>query len=538
MEYTEDEISQAMELYPSLWIEKHHIKNEVGIPIEFKDRKFLKAIYDDMSPLQAILKAPQIGLTTTQIIKSLYVAKKLQKQIIYTLPTSEDIKDMAGGKVNRVIAQNPVLLEWVKDHSTVEQKSVGGSIIYYRGTWTSKAAMMVSSDLNIHDETDASNRETIVQYETRLAAKNTGWRWYFSHPSIVGNGIDEYWQKSDMKEWFILCSTCKEWQFMEWPLSVDQQRMCYQCKFCGGIITDQDRREGHWRKKFPEAEFSGYHIPQLICPWIPASKIVKDFKEKEAQYFHNFVLALPYADNKSKVTLETIKGLLTDERQYKGRILFGVDTGIKIRWTYGDMNGLIEMGECDNYKELQREVDKHKDWIMVIDQGGDIIGVREFAENNQGKVFLCTFVQDKKSMTLMKWGEGEEYGRVLVDRNRLIQLTVDEMNDKRIKLYGNLEKWWNMWLHWSHMYRIVDEDKMGNLVYVWERSDRNDFALAMAYYRVAYDRFAENESTFEGGSSVDDGVPEAPYRYADGTTDGVKLTMPEITSKSDDWRFR
>jgi len=527
-----------MELYPSLWIEKHHIKNEVGIPIEFKDRKFLKAIYDDMSPLQAILKAPQIGLTTTQIIKSLYVAKKLQKQIIYTLPTSEDIKDMAGGKVNRVIAQNPVLLEWVKDHSTVEQKSVGGSIIYYRGTWTSKAAMMVSSDLNIHDETDASNRETIVQYETRLAAKNTGWRWYFSHPSIVGNGIDEYWQKSDMKEWFILCSTCKEWQFMEWPLSVDQQRMCYQCKFCGGIITDQDRREGHWRKKFPEAEFSGYHIPQLICPWIPASKIVKDFKEKEAQYFHNFVLALPYADNKSKVTLETIKGLLTDERQYKGRILFGVDTGIKIRWTYGDMNGLIEMGECDNYKELQREVDKHKDWIMVIDQGGDIIGVREFAENNQGKVFLCTFVQDKKSMNLIKWGEGEEYGRVLVDRNRMIQLVVDEMNDKRILLYGNLEKWWNMWLHWSHMYRIVDEDKMGNLVYVWERSDRNDFCLAMVYQRIAYDRFAENESTFEGGSSVDDGVPEAPYRYADGTTDGIKLTMPEITSKSDDWRFR
>jgi len=88
------------------------------------------------------------------------------------------------------------------------------------------------------------------------------------------------------------------------------------------------------------------------------------------------------------------------------------------------------------------------------------------------------------------------------------------------------------------MYRIVDEDKMGNLVYVWERSDRNDFALAMAYYRVAYDRFAENESTFEGGSSVDDGVPEAPYRYHDGTTDGIKLTMPEITSKSDDWRFR
>jgi hypothetical protein len=237
------------------------------------------------------------------------------------------------------------------------------------------------------------------------------------------------------------------------------------------------------------------------------------------------------------VTLETIKNILTDKEQRKGRILFGVDTGIKIRWSYGDMNGLIEMGECANYKELQREVDKHKDWVMVMDNGGDIIGAREFADANKGKVFLCTFVQDKKSIVLIKYGEGEEYGRVLVDRNRLIQMTVDEMNDKRILLRGNLEKWWNMWLHWSHMYRIVDEDKMGNLVYVWERSDRNDWAIAMCYYRVAYDRFVENESTFEGGSSIEDGVPEAPYRKLDGTMDGIKLTMPEVSGRSDDWRF-
>ena len=531
-------IDQQMAVSPFVFINVKGIKSERGLPLVFDDRPFLKDIVEDMSPLQAVLKAPQIGATVIFTIKILWVAMFLKKDIIYTLPTMSDVYEMVGDKINRIIAQNKIFQDWTHDRDTVEQKKIGENMIRWRGTFTTKSATMFSSQLNIHDEIDASNPEVITQYETRQQAEPGGWRWYFSHPSVVGNGIDQYWQKSDMKEWFILCSACKEWQFMEWPLSVDQQRMCYQCKFCGEVITDQDRREGHWRKKFPEAEFSGYHIPQLICPWIPASKIVKDFKEKEAQYFHNFVLALPYADNKSKVTLETIKGLLTDERQAKGRILFGVDTGIKIRWTYGDMNGLIEMGECDNYKELQREVDKHKDWIMVIDQGGDIIGVREFAENNKGKVFLCTFVKDKKSMTLMKWGEGEEYGRVLVDRNRLIQLTVDEMNDKRIKLYGNLEKWWNMWLHWSHMYRIVDEDKMGNLVYVWERSDRNDFALAMAYYRVAYDRFAENESTFEGGSSVDDGVPEAPYRYHDGTTDGIKLTMPEITSKSDDWRFR
>lgn len=522
---------------PYLFIKGQDIKSERGIPLSFRDRPYLKDILEDMSPLQAILKAPQIGATVIFTIKIFWCAMFLKKDIIYTLPTMSDVFDMVGDKINRIIAQNPIFQRWTKDHDTIEQKKIGDNMIRWRGTFTSKSATMVSSQLNIHDEVDASKNESIVQYETRQQADPGGWRWYFSHPSVVGNGIDIYWQKSDQKEWFILCSSCKEWQFLEWPLSVDQARKCYQCKFCGNEIGDQDRRRGHWRKKLPEAEFSGYHISQLICPWIPASKIIKDFKEKDAQYFHNFVLALPYADNKSKVTLETIRNLLTEETQRKGRVLFGVDTGIKIRWTYGDMNGLIEMGECDNYKELQREVDKHSDWIMVMDAGGDIIGSKEFAETNKGKVFLCYFQKDKKSMQLVKWGEGEEYGRVIVDRNRIIQLTVDEMNDRRIPLKGNLEKWWNMWLHWSHMYRIVDEDRMGNLVYVWERSDRNDWAIAMVYYRIAYERFAENESSFVGGSTADSGVPEAPYRQIDGTMEGIRLTMPEVNRKEDDWRF-
>ena len=63
-------------------------------------------------------------------------------------------------------------------------------------------SMMVSSDLNIHDELDASDSSVILQYETRLQAKSNGRRWYFSHPSVAGFGVDTYWQQSDKKEWF------------------------------------------------------------------------------------------------------------------------------------------------------------------------------------------------------------------------------------------------------------------------------------------------------------------------------------------------
>ena len=132
MEYTDEEISQAMELHPSLWVLKHSIKNESGFPIEFTKHAFMRDLYDDMSPLQVWLKPPQIGATVCQILKSFYVAKKMKKQIIYTLPTQSDINAMAGVTINRLVAQNPVLGSWVKDHDTVEQKSVGDSIISYR----------------------------------------------------------------------------------------------------------------------------------------------------------------------------------------------------------------------------------------------------------------------------------------------------------------------------------------------------------------------------------------------------------------------
>ncbi len=526
------------EVSPYLFIKNHDIKNEQGISISYKDRQFLIDILQDMSPLQVILKAPQIGATVTFTNKILWCARYLHKDIIYTLPTQGDVFEMVGGKINRIIAQNPIYKQWTKDHDTVEQKTIGDSIIYWRGTFTTKQAMMVSSQINIHDEVDASNPLVIEQYETRQQAQMGGWRWYFSHPSIEGAGIDKYWRMSDQREWFIKCPVCEEWQFLEWPDSIDMARECYQCKACKAEIKDEVRRKGHFRKKNPNAEYAGWHIPQLMCAWIPAKKIIKDFKEKEKQYFYNFVLALPYADNKSKVTLETIKKLLQPARPRKGRIMFGVDTGIKIRWVVGDMNGLIDMGECDTYEELQRECDKYKDWIAVIDQGGDIIGVRQFQENNKAKVFLCYFQQDKKSMTIIKWGENDEYGRVMADRNRLIQLVVDEMNDQRVALFGTLDKWWNLWLHWSHMFRTVEEDKMGNPVYVWQRSDRNDWAIAQCYYRVAYDKFAETNSYFEGKESTVEEIPTAPYRNVDGKMAGFKLTLPDINSQSDDWRYR
>jgi hypothetical protein len=85
---------------------------------------------------------------------------------------------------------------------------------------------------------------------------------------------------------------------------------------------------------------------------------------------------------------------------------------------------------------------------------------------------------------------------------------------------------------------------MGNLVYVWEcdkAAHRNDWALAMVYWRVGIDRFAQNESYFAGeGPKVLGLIPKAGYRREDGqieNTIDMKRIYPEVEGKESDWRF-
>lgn len=508
----------------------YNIKNEQGLALEFKKHPFLWDIYEDFSPLQVILKAPQIGATVMMIVKSFWIAKNLHKDIIYTLPTASDVNDMAGGKINRLLAQNPIFLEWVNDHDTVEQKNVGDNIIYYRGTWTSKAAMMVSSSLNIHDEVDASKPETIEQYETRLQAQKGGWRWYFSHPSVPDFGVDKYWQISDQKHWFIKCPECQWEQYLQWPESIDPERRCYQCTKCKAELSDEVRRKGRWVAKYQDREFSGYWISQLMYIEITAEKILNDFKEKTPEYFWNYVLGLPYAGGDSKLTQQALFANLTNTLDVPlpdERVIIGVDTGLKLDFVLGNERlGLFYHGEADAYGTLDGFMERWKNAIVVMDAGGDLIGSRQFAERYPGRVFLAYAGEDRKTNELVRWGTQEEQTTVLYDLNRMWQLCVDEFREQRIPLQGGETDWWEYWLDWKNMSRIkVMDTKTGMYKGIkWVRGGRNHRASATLFWRVGMMKFA----TVERGELVTKGEKKGSFGYE--SKDGAAF-IPIIRSR-------
>lgn len=516
-ETAEQKLYRLREHYPTGWMKNHGIKTSTGLPFEFTDHAFMLDPINDMSPLQVWLKPPQIGASEAQIVKTFYCAKNNGWDIIYTLPTQSDVQDMAGGKINRIVAQNPDTIgKWVKDHDTVEQKAVGEHIIHYRGTFSQKQAMMVSSDLNVHDEVDASDPAVILQYETRLQAKADGRRWYFSHPSLAGFGVDIYWQKSDKKEWFVKCPICEKEQTLTFPDNIDPINKCYICSHCKAHLTDDTRRKGEW-KPTSKGEFSGYHISQLMCPWISAEKILKDKEEKDAQYFWNYVLGLPYVGSENKIDPSIVmRNVVSEINSQDGQIVIGVDTGLPIHYVIGNKEGIFYYGKCkapsdayNPYEELEGFLKRWPKSILVSDQGGDLVGIRQLQAKYPGRVFLCYYRKDRKSTEMIKWGMDKEMGMVMVDRNRMIQMIVEQMRDVgRLRLQGSQDDWKEFASHFGNIYRTIKETPFGN-EYVWERNGPDHFVHSFLYLLVGLDRFSENMAKIVGASGFED-IPITP----------------------------
>jgi len=465
------------------------------------------------------------------------MAKNLGFDIIYTLPTESDVHEFVGGKVNRIIAQNPILQEYVTDKDTIEQKRVGENLIYYRGTWTQKAAIMVSSDYNCYDEVDASKQDVIEQYATRLQHSPHKYEHYFSHPSAQGTGVDRYWERSDKKHWFIRCHKCNLEQYLSWPESIDDKTKTFVCKGCHKELTNEERRVGKW-KPTAQGEFSGYWIPLLIAPWVTAKEILDYHKFKSEEYFYNKVLGLPYVGGGNKLTKAALMRNLTPELltpERGERVVIGVDTGKQNHFVCGTERGIFYYGESKGYEEIERLFERWPRSIAVIDQGGDITAPRALREKYPGRVFLCTYGEDRKTKELFRWGKRDEDGAVVADRNRTIQLLVDEFTDARIPLQGNENDWYDYWLHWNNLTRIKEfDDKSGAFKrYIWVRNGDDHWAHATVYFRVGISKFSSTGEVMHSALADLQNLPTGLNAYEPVTIKDMRI-IP--TSRVDDWR--
>lgn len=511
------------------FIQEHQIKTETGAPLDFHNHRYLFDIYRDTSPYLCCLKAGQIGFSTMAIIKTIWLSRNQRIDVGYILPTEEMVQKFVGSKVNRLAQQNPIINTWFKEKDSISQKQIDENYIFYLGAQTNRSAIMLSLDMLVADEYDKSPQEILEIYDSRLQHSKYGYKWVFSNPTIPDFGVDRYWAMSDKKKWHIKHS-CGEIYVLD-ESCIDYEAEIYRCPKCKQEINDENRRKGEWAST-DEGKWSGYWIPLWINPMMTASKIAEYKKSKSKEYFNNFVAGLPYINSTNMLTQQILESnLINKANSQDGRIIIGVDTGHNIHYTLANKDGIFFHGYCksvaenpepnyDPYDELDKLMQRFPRSIMIADQGGDLIGIRKLQAKYRGRVFLCWFTKETKTQQIIRWGENDEEGKVLVDRNRAVQLVVDELKENRFPIWGNKEEWQPYFDHWLNIYRIQEVqgeegDPQYNWRWVWKRKGADHWAMATVYARVGLDRFAQDLAQIIHKGSVLQGVEKGQIIHSD-----------------------
>ena len=472
------------------WLTDNNILTEKGLPIEFHNHPFLKDIYNDWSPVQVSRKASQIGYTTMIAVKCLYAAYYKNWNVVYTFPTFGDVAQIIPSKINPIIESNPRLSEWTKDKDTILQKKVGNSFIYYRGTASQKkekekmeagTGIMLSSDLNVHDESDRSDQVILEQYESRLEASDYKGRWYFSNPTVPATLTQKLWDKSDQKHWFVRCPHCKHLQWLDYFKNTDKERGIYVCQKCEGEITDDTRRNGFWVRKY-KRDISGYYIPHTICPWISAKGLIEAEEAKSKQYFYNFNLGIPYKGSDIVVDRETILKNIVSEPNLKEKNVIGVDTGLTMSYVLGNSQGIFKIGATKDWDDIETLMKKYEA-TAVFDALGDLTKPRKLRDKYRGRVWLCYFKKDKDAPEAIKWN-GKEMA-VYADRSKIIQRVIDEFMDGNIKFQMRQYELEEYIKHWETLYQITETDSLGIERKKWETAGENHLLFATVYFYLA-----------------------------------------------------
>lgn len=411
--------------------------------LDFYNHPYLVDIYKDNSKETVIQKSAQTGLTTYGIIKTLHFCDTNQVAVIYTFPTSGDVSEFSKARVNPTIKGSDYLMSKIDDIDSVELKQFAGSFIYFRGTWSERQAISIPADMLIHDETDRSKPEIISMYRERLSHSKYGYVTHLSNPSIPDYGINALYIRSDMKKWFITCSECKKEQVMQFPDSIHKGgNPYYQCLYCGNKITNEDRRRGKWKATNKGSKMSGYHISQMMVPWIGAEQLMEKYNtERWKQTFFNFVLGEPYAGEniplKRTDMLECVQNSYDFHTESRYTYM-GVDQGDNLHVTIwrkeGNIKRLIFATIIDDFDKLSEFMVRYGVISCVIDALPNKHSARRFQLQFPGKVWLCYYNDTQKE--IMSWKEDvekKEY-HVTVHRTETFDLLADEYKMKNITL--------------------------------------------------------------------------------------------------------
>jgi phage terminase large subunit GpA len=502
------------------WIVQNEIKDEKGQPLSYVKKPYLLDILTDWSQEIVIKKCAQIGGSVTFNLKVLFAIKVFGWNVIYTFPTDDDVKEFVSSKTNKLIQSNQHVFKGLPTDN-IERKEINGRFLFFKGTISKTAAIMTSSDLNVHDEADRSDQKKLDDYKSRTKASSYKGRWIFSNPTTEKGPVDIAWQKSDQKEWCVTCPSCKLEQYLVWPDNIDLARKIRCCSQCKAELTDDVLLSGKWIAQNPGAKVSGYHISHLMDVGISVQEIIED-SEGDQEYFYNFDLGEPYNPGDLKVSRSTILDNWTPKDLATGHYYLGVDVGNIKHYVLGSERGVIKVGKFTKWSELDDVLKFYNVECGVIDAMPDNTMAKYYVDTYR-QMFMSFFGENTNNpQVLVWWGENDKQGIVYSNRHRVLDQLIDYIVNAKMLFALPSDKDFREYLqHWETLRRIKVVNPRGIERYEWESTTGVDhYVFATLYYYLAI--LSRGSGTFYAAASK----PETPLVKS--TLSGDFLNLQEV----------
>ena len=255
-----------------------------GEPFSLVGREQFSVLFDNEITRETIvMSGRQLGksmsLSRSEILNLLTVPNL---QLLYVAPLQEQSRRYSDLYINEAIQSCPMAMDLQRSEmagvlsdakiikATGHQSFANGSGIQLTYAKSSADRVRgVTSDICDFDEVQDQSGEAIPIIQESMTSSAYGCSRYTGTAKVVENLIESKWQKSSMCEWIMKCQGCGYYNIPNMDGKVLDMIKAdgMHCLHCGKRI---DVSVGQWVAAYPDRmkSFRGYHIPQVVCPFI------------------------------------------------------------------------------------------------------------------------------------------------------------------------------------------------------------------------------------------------------------------------------
>jgi len=263
-------------------------------------REIMDTFNDPAVDTCVVMASSQVGKSELLLNIAGYVIDQDPGPMLILQPTKEMAEAFSKDRIAPMLRDTPVLAAKVGDPKSrdakqkILHKAFPGGHVTMVGANAPAALASRPIRIVLADEIDRYPASAGAEGDPlMLAVKRTTTFWnrkkiFVSTPTVKGHSrIEKLYEGSDKRVRMCTCPDCQHEQQLKWAgvkwRDHDPATAEYMCENCGSLWNDIKRwkasREGRWVATAEFRGVAGFHLNQLISPWVTLAECVREFLE-------------------------------------------------------------------------------------------------------------------------------------------------------------------------------------------------------------------------------------------------------------------